>query len=59
MTVEQVDKLWKRAMKYEWTDAEHASLVEFKEGVLGKIETQRQADVAKDAAELMASSSAA
>jgi hypothetical protein len=57
-TDKQVETIWKRAMKYDWTDKEMSDLEECKANVLKRIEDERKADVAAHAAELLGSPSA-
>lgn len=53
---DQVEVVWKKAMKYDWTDKEKADLEECRANMLKKIEDERKEDVAAQAAVLLGTS---
>lgn len=53
-----VEAVWKRATRYQWSDAELSDLEECKANVLARIEQERKERVAREATELLGSPSA-
>ena len=57
-TVKQVETIWVKAMKYDWTPDQLAKLEECKANVLARIESTREAENLNDAAALIGSPTA-
>lgn len=52
-SAKQVQVMWDKAMKHDWTPAEKADLEECRANMLKKIEDERKEDVAAQAAQLL------